>query len=438
MTATTDPAPAGPPAPAPDRPPGPASPTGSARATTVAAAIAFAAFGAYWGVWGASVPRVQDQAGVTDGQLGIALLFVGAGALPAMLLVGRALDRWGLRVAAAVIVGLGAVGAALSLTAHDLVTLSVGLAIVGATSGAADVAINAVAGRAETLAGRPVITRCHGVFSTLVVVSTLTTGLAAAAHLPMSVPFLAATALSVLAGAAMVRALPRHATTAAAPAHPTHDPLAPPATPTLPTPGGVGPVSRRRGLRVWGLAALGVLGALAFASENAHQSWAAVFARDELGAGAGLAAVAPAVFAGTVAVTRFGLGGLGAGRARLVLLGGSVAAAGGALVIAAAPGLVVAAVGLVVAGAGTAVLFPTIVGMVSRTVAESYRGRATSIVTTVSYLGFLLGPVYVGAWADALGLRGAMVAVALLGAALFLLAPVLLRVAGGTRGASRT
>jgi predicted MFS family arabinose efflux permease len=144
------------------------------------------------------------------------------------------------------------------------------------------------------------------------------------------------------------------------------------------------------------------------------------------------------VFAGTVAVTRFGLGGLGAGRARLVLLGGSVAAAGGALVIAAAPGLVVAAVGLVVAGAGTAVLFPTIVGMVSRTVAESYRGRATSIVTTVSYLGFLLGPVYVGAWADALGLRGAMVAVALLGAALFLLAPVLLRVAGGTRGASRT
>jgi MFS family permease len=400
----------------------------------VAAAIAFAAFGAYWGVWGASVPRVQDQAGVTDGQLGIALLFVGAGALPAMLLVGRALDRWGPRVAAAVIVALGAVGAALSLTAHDLVTLSVGLAVVGATSGAADVAINAVAGRAETLAGRPVITRCHGVFSTLVVVSTLTTGLAAAAHLPLSVPFLAATALSVLAGAAMVRALPRHATTAA-PAHPSHDPLAPPAITTLPTPGGVGSVSRRR---VWGLAALGVLGALAFASENAHQSWAAVFASDELGAGAGLAAVAPAVFAGTVAVTRFGLGGLGAGRARLVLLGGSVAAAGGALVIAAAPGLVVAAVGLVVAGAGTAVLFPTIVGMVSRTVAESYRGRATSIVTTVSYLGFLLGPVYVGAWADALGLRGAMVAVALLGAALFLLAPVLLRVAGGTRGASRT
>jgi MFS family permease len=396
--------------PVPTSPPGTGPAGGSARATALAAAIAFAAFGAYWGVWGASVPRVRDQAHVTDGQLGLALLFVGAGALPAMLLVGRALDRWGPRVAAVVIVALGTVGAVLSLVARDLPTLSVGLAVVGATSGAADVAINAVAGRAETLAGRPVITRCHGVFSALVVVSTLATGVAAAAHLSLAVPFLAATALSVLAGAAMVRALPRHATTLA-PAHPTQ------ATVDGRTP------------RVWGLVALGVLGALAFASENAHQSWAAVFARDELGAGAGLAAVAPAVFAGTVAVARFGLGGLGAGRARAVLVGGAAAAGGGALVIAVAPGLVVAAVGRVVAGAGTAVLFPTVVGMVSRTVVEAYRGRATSIVTTVSYLGFLLGPVYVGACADAFGLRGAMVAVALLGAALLVLAPVLLRVA---------
>ena len=45
---------------------------------------------------------MQDQAGVSDGELGLALLFVGAGALPAMLLVGRALDRWGLQVAAGV------------------------------------------------------------------------------------------------------------------------------------------------------------------------------------------------------------------------------------------------------------------------------------------------------------------------------------------------
>src|SRR3954464_3495948 len=92
----------------------------SPRAGPAAAVIAFAAFGAFWGVWGASVPRVQDQAGVSDGELGLALLFVGAGALPAMLLVGRGLDRWGLQVAAGVISLLGLVGAGLALTAKDL------------------------------------------------------------------------------------------------------------------------------------------------------------------------------------------------------------------------------------------------------------------------------------------------------------------------------
>jgi hypothetical protein len=48
----------------------------------------------------------------------------------------------------------------------------------------------------------------------------------------------------------------------------------------------------------------------------------------------------------------------------------------------------------------------------------------------VSYLGFLLSPVYVGLWAEAVGLRGAMLAVAALAVSLFVLAPALLRLSG--------
>src|SRR5664280_2723433 len=98
----------------------------SSRNLIASAFVAFAAFGAFWGVWGASVPRVQDRTGVTDGQLGLALLFVGAGALPAMLLAGRALDRWGLKVAALVLGALGVIGAGLALTAVTLLSLCVG------------------------------------------------------------------------------------------------------------------------------------------------------------------------------------------------------------------------------------------------------------------------------------------------------------------------
>ena len=92
-----------------------------------------------------------------------------------------------------------------------------------------------------------------------------------------------------------------------------------------------------------------------------------------------------------------------------------------------------AALGLIVAGAGTAVLFPTLLGIVSRNVDEARRGRATSVVTVVSYMGFLLGPVYVGLWADTTDLRGAMIAVAALAAALFMLTPMLLRLTGFNR-----
>jgi MFS family permease len=392
-------------------------PTPSPRHLAISAFVAFAAFGSFWGAWGASVPRVQEQAGITDGQLGVALLFVGAGALPAMLLIGKALDHWGLKVAALTIGVLGVSGAGMALAATSLVSLSIGLALAGAASGAADVAMNSVAGRAEAIAQRPVITRAHGVFSGMVVVSSLGTGLAFAAALPLAVPFVAVAVLSVLAGGLLLKTLP--------PGAPEHLQDAVPGSST-------------RGLRVVPLLLVGVLGALAFASENAHQSWSAVFAHVELGAGSGLAAVAPAVFAATVAITRFSIGGVGAAHAQTVLVAGSVVAATGAVVIAIAPTLLVAVLGLVLAAAGTAVLFPTLLGIVSRSVDESHRGRATSLVTTVSYLGFLLGPVYVGLWADAVGLRGAMVAVSALAGVLVVITPALLRLSGMTNPDRRT
>lgn len=299
-------------------------------------------------------------------------------------------------------------GAALSLTAVDPVSLSVGLALVGVSSGAVDVAINAAAGRVEATVRGPVITRAHGVFSSAVVLASVATGLAAGRSLSVTVPFLGVGVIFLAAGVHLSRAL----------AHlerPAREPL--------------GVRSPRPRTDLAPLVLIGALGALAFATENAHQSWSAVFAHRELQAGPGSAAVAPAVFAATVAITRFSVGGVGAAAARTVLLVGAAAAAAGALVIAAAPNLLVAVGGLVLAAGGTAVQFPTLLGIVSRDVEESRRGRATSVVTTVAYLGFLLGPVYVGLWADGVGLRGAMLAVAGVGLLLLLLTPTLLRLA---------
>ena len=374
--------------------------------------LAFATFGAFWGAWGAAVPRVREQAAVTDTELGIALLFVGVGALPAMLLAGRALDRWGLWLSGPLLLALGVAGMLVTLSAgRGLLALSIGLLVVGATSGAADVAINSLAGRAEQATGRPVITPAHATFSAVVVLATLSTGMLSALGAPLVLPFglvaVAATATCVT----MVRALR---------AHPSRRPRCDAAEPASePTP--------NRGLSLALLAGIGALGALAFASENAHQSWSAVFLEDEFAASPSLSALGPAVFAGVVAMTRFAVTRLDTRHARTLIIAGAATATTGASLLALAPTLPLALAALALVAAGTAVLFPTLLGVVSRAVPEERRARATSTVTVIAYAGFLTGPAYVGQTADALGLRGAMLAVAALTTLLAVLTPAILR-----------
>jgi MFS family permease len=378
------------------------------RFRATASYLVFAAFGGFWGVWGASIPRIREHSGVSDEQLGIALLFIGVGALPAMLLTGRAVDRWGPSVAAVMLVALGAAGVVVAGTAVDLVSLCAGLAVLGASSGATDVAMNSMAADAERMLDRPVLTRAAGAFSAFVVIGSLGAGAAAGAGASTIVPFAGAGVLGA-AVALVVFRVPR----AGEEGHAV----------------GRAPVAVVDRRLVVPLVIMGVLGALAFGSENAYQSWGAVFFEDELGASPGSSAVAPAVFAAVVACTRFGLGAIPPRFAGRILVGAAIAGAG-ALVVSRAQVPGVAFAGLVLAAAGTGGLFPTILSIAARNVSQRHRGRATAIISTVAYLGFLLGPVYVGYWAGVSGLRGAMVAIAVVGGALAVLAIPALRLSG--------
>jgi MFS family permease len=367
----------------------------------------FAAFGGFWGVWGASVPAVREQAGLSDGQLGTALLFVGAGALPAMLVTGPVVDRWGHRLTAFLLMGLGGAGVAVAHTAHGFRSLSIGLAMLGATSGAVDVAINAAAGSAERASSRPVIARAHGVFSASVVVTSLVTGALHDSGSTLAVPFVL---VAVAAAAAGIIALTTASTRPPVP-RATADPK-PSERPRRP------PVGE---LRLLPLLIIGGLAAVAFAVENAHQTWSAAYMGDVQAAGPALAAAGPAVFAAVVALTRFAVAPLGTAYASAVLIAGATTATVGTAVEASAPNVSIALAGLGLAAAGTAVLYPTLLGQVAGQVDEPVRGAATSVVTTIAYLGFLAGPAYVGTWAAAVGLSGAMVAVAAVAAGLALL-----------------
>lgn len=345
-----------------------------------AAYVGFAVFGAFWGTWGASIPAIRDQAGISDGELGTALLFVGAGALPAMLGSGPLVDRWGQRAAGTLLVALGVAGVLVAAAAQDLLTLSVGLTVLGAASGAADVAINSVAGSAQQASGRPVISRAHATFSAAVVVSSLGTGALSETGAPLQMPFVLLAAAAGTAAMVLIRT------------------ASPPAGGCPRTPHASGwraraPVGHLRPLLI-----LGGLGALAFAVENGHQSWSALYLRDILAAGPATAAAGPAVFAAVVAITRLSTAGLGTRRPIVVILAGSTFAAAGTAAVGAAATVTAGLLGLGLAAAGTAVLFPTLLSVLATQVSDRARGTATSVVTALAYLGFLTGPAYVGFW----------------------------------------
>ncbi len=128
--------------------------------------LGFALLGLWWGTWGAAVPEVQAHAHADDGQLGIALLSVAVGALLAMRAVGRLLDRAGAWVMPAIAAGLGlaALGPALAVTPAEL---ALAMLVIGAFSGALDVAINLEGVRYEQ-DGPPVIALGHATFSAAV------------------------------------------------------------------------------------------------------------------------------------------------------------------------------------------------------------------------------------------------------------------------------
>jgi MFS family permease len=363
---------------------------GRARALT-----GFAALGIFWGAWGAELPAVKSHAGADDAALGAALFCIGAGALLAMRPAGVLVDRRGRGVLPAITALFALAGFLPALTTSPLGLAAV-LLLLGAASGSLDVAINAEGVRAEAV-GAPVLRLAHGMFSVAAVSGALVAGgLRAAGAAPAGV-FGAACGLvlaAALATAVLEAAPPRREDAAR-----LRDLLRAP----------------------WPLVALGGLCALAFFVEGSWQTWGAVYLQSTLGASAALSAAAPALFAGSAAVGRIAGQSLRAPERLALTLAAGLAAAGTA-VAATASSTAVALLGIALAGLGTSICAPTLIAIAGRRARPERRGSAVSVVTTVAYLGFLLGPAAVGVAANVTTLRAALAAVAGLALLLALLA----------------
>jgi MFS family permease len=163
----------------------------------------WAAFGIFWGGWGALLPAVKSGTGASDGQLGSALLFIAAAALPVMPLMGRVYDRYGRRLVPAALAGF-AVAVGLTAAADSPARLMLLLAVLGAGSGAVDVALSSAVASVEAARDAPLMYAAHATFAAAGLVGAVSVGTArelGAGRVPVLLVLAVLAALTAVANA---------------------------------------------------------------------------------------------------------------------------------------------------------------------------------------------------------------------------------------------
>ncbi|MBP2472741.1 MFS family permease [Crossiella equi] len=377
-----------------------------ARTSRLITSVVFTLHALVFATWTPYIPLVKARLGLSDGQLGIALLGGPVGALLAILTTG-ALVAWlgSRRVMVVTAVGYGLTAGLLGF-ADSLTTLFLALALWGAFQGSLDVAMNAQSVLVERTYGRSVLSSFHAFWSAGAAAGGALGGLAISFGLGLSTQMWLVGALIAVFVPVAARLLLTGDRVVAEQEKAEKAPLP---------------------FRDGKLLALGGLMLAAVLCEGAAAEWSALYLKENLGTSPSFAGFAFSVFAlmmflgramGDRWVTRFG------GRAVVgVLASVAVVVFSGALLIG-EPWA--ALLGFATLGLGIACAVPVVF---SSAAALPGRNAASAIaaVSAAAWPGFLLGPPMIGGLAQAFTLPVALFVLPVLCAVVVLGARVVLR-----------
>lgn len=351
-----------------------------ARRALWSARALFFANGSSMGVWSAFVPIVREDLDLSIAVLGASLFMMTGGAMAAMPLAGALSARFG-STPLRVISVLFSLSLLLPVLSPSLPLLLGAFLVFGALNGAMDVTMNAEALAVEERLGRPIMSSAHACFS------------------------LGGLAGATLAGALLTRFEPVTTIFAIVPL--TFAGTLWGLRTLLPPEEGreqqdIPPVRLRPDRYI---AVLGTLAFLALMSEGAMLDWSATLLRTEYDASTGFAAAGYAVFSGAMAAGRLTGDYLAARLSRPLLFQISATLGGTGLLLGLLPGSIVTVlIGLACLGLGLSNLIPILFSAAARGNARQ-AGPAVSIVATLGYTGFLLGPPLIGFIAEATDLK---------------------------------
>ncbi|MEB3049880.1 MFS transporter [Mycolicibacter sp. MYC123] len=363
---------------------------GIAESTNRAQLGVFAVFAAHALVFSSWVPHishVKSDLGLSDGELGDALLGAPLGALLATVLCVWVLPRWGShRLVPVTVAGYAASGPLLGLAGSEL-ELFLALTCVGFFLGGLDVAMNVQAGAVERLAASPIMSRFHGLRSVAVLLGALIGAACVSADVGLAAQLTVVGTIVVVVVLPLSRGLPRDA----APS--------------------VGKRTERPG-HIWKSPTVMILSAVAFASflcEGSASDWSGDYLGRVVGAAPAVAALSYVPFTLVMAATRLGGPRLYKyASIRWLLPTLALFAAAGLCVTLVTANLTATFVGFAALGAGVALLVPA---AMTAAYSPSDAGTAIALVAAIGWVGYLIGPPLIGQLAQRAGLTVALITV---------------------------
>jgi MFS family permease len=353
----------------------------SRKAHRLAVGALFFLLGLCFASWASRIPSVQQRMGVSEAELGGVLLAIPMGQLLSLPFTGwlvakegsRKVVLWGVGLYAAALLGLG--------WASNLYQLLPCLVLFGIGGNLTNIAVNTQAvGVEELYQGQPIMASFHGLWSLAgFVAASIGTFMIGHAVAP-GVHFLL---IALCLGAGLA---------ASAGYTMRHDRNVDPNPPIFVKP------DRE-------LLGLGAIAFCALICEGAMFDWSGVYFKKVVGANPDWVGAGYTAFMSTMALGRFGADWL-AGRlgARLVIQLSGLLTATGLLLAVLLPTLATAVLGFLLVGFGTSSVVPLVYSAAGKSTRMS-AGMALASVSTIGFLGFLLGPPVIGLVAGATSLR---------------------------------
>lgn len=338
--------------------------------------------------WASRIPDISLRLGLDEGRLGQLLLALPVGSLASLPLAGALVHGWGSR-RTTLLAGVLYVGCLQLLgAANNFWALAGALALFGAAGNVFNIAMNTQALGVQARYGRPIIGSFHGLWSLAGFLGGALGTALIRQHQPPNTHFLLVLCLGLSLAALAYPGTLRQDVGGERP----------------------GGFSLRRPdpylLRIGLLAFCGML------SEGAMFDWAGVYFQRAVRPGPALVTVGYVACLGAMAAGRFGSDYLTRhlGPVRVLRLSSALIVTG-LLVAVTFPHLGPATAGFLLVGFGIASVVPLAYAAAGRATSVS-PGVALALVSTIGFLGFLLGPPLVGLLGQHFGLCVALGAVA--------------------------